>query len=344
MTGDRVLIVEEAGPGLTVQDLGRPGYLAQGLSRGGAADRLALAEGAALLGQGEGLAALEMAGLGGRFLAGCDLCFALTGAPMRATLEGRPLIWNASHTLRAGERLVIGGAEAGVYGYLHVGGGFDAALRLGSRSAHLTAGLGRVVVAGDRLAIGAAVPGARCGLVLPVAERCRGGVLRILPGAQTARFGAADRTRFEATEFRRDTRGNRQGVRLVHDGAPFAAEGQLSLLSEIIEPGDVQMTGDGTPYVLLPECQTMGGYPRIGSVLPEDLPIVAQAAPGVVLRFRFVTLEAALAGLVPAGAARRRLDAALRPMTRDPAGISDLLAYQLVGGVTAGDDLERGEG
>ena len=35
---------------LTVQDMGRPGHLAQGLSRGGAMDRLALIEAAALLG------------------------------------------------------------------------------------------------------------------------------------------------------------------------------------------------------------------------------------------------------------------------------------------------------
>lgn len=55
MTALRVL---SAGPGVTVQDLGRPGWLASGLSRGGAADRLALLEGAALLGQGADLAAL----------------------------------------------------------------------------------------------------------------------------------------------------------------------------------------------------------------------------------------------------------------------------------------------
>ena len=43
------LVIHRAGPGVTVQDLGRTGYLAQGLSRGGAADPLSIAEGAALL-------------------------------------------------------------------------------------------------------------------------------------------------------------------------------------------------------------------------------------------------------------------------------------------------------
>ena len=57
MTG--ALIVHDAGPAVTLQDLGRPGYLAQGLTRGGAMDRLALYEGAALLGTRIG-AAVEM--------------------------------------------------------------------------------------------------------------------------------------------------------------------------------------------------------------------------------------------------------------------------------------------
>ena len=339
------LIVRSAGPGLSVQDLGRPGWLAEGLSRGGAADLLALAEGAALLRQPPDCAALEMAGIGGTFEAGGDLIIALTGAPMRATLDGAPLAWNASHALRAGQRLVIGAAEAGVYGYLHVAGGLATPLRMGSRAAHLTAGIGAPVAAGERLPVGAAKGGARPGLLLDAADRFRGGTVRIVPSAQTGLFSPADRERFAATGFVRDTRGNRQGVRLVHDGAPFAAARQLNILSEIIVPGDIQMTGDGTPYVLLPECQTMGGYPRIGTVVPDDLPVVAQAAPGTSLRFRFVGLDEALGDYRQRrqGAAAR-LAAAIRPLVRDPAEMADLLSHQLIGGVTAGDDLNEEEG
>ncbi|MBC7156079.1 MAG: urea amidolyase, partial [Rhodobacteraceae bacterium] len=145
----RALIVHRAGPTTSVQDGGRPGFLAQGLSRGGAADRLALAEGAALLGQGAALAAIEMAGTGGVFEATEDVRIALTGAPMRATLGGAPLVWGASHRLRAGQPLEIGPAVAGVYGYLHVGGGIAVPPILGARGAHLAAGIGVVAGAGD---------------------------------------------------------------------------------------------------------------------------------------------------------------------------------------------------
>jgi len=342
MTALRVL---SAGPGVTVQDHGRPGWLGYGLSRGGAADALALAEGAALLGQDEDCAALEMAGVGGTFEAEADMVIALTGAPMRASAAGARLRWNATHHLRAGQRLVIGAAEAGVYGYLHVAGGIATPKLMGSRAAHLTAGLGAPVAAGDRLPVGPGPAAARAGRALDPADRFHGGRLRIVASAQTALFAPAERARFEAAEFTRDARGNRQGVRLTHDGAPFRAEGQLSILSEIIVPGDVQMTGEGTPYVLLPECQTMGGYPRIGTVVPDDLPVIAQAGPGARLHFRFVDLAEALADYRRARAgAAARLAAAVRPLVRDPAAMADLLSHQLVGGVTAGDDLERGEG
>lgn len=335
----RVLEVLSAGPAVTVQDRGRPGYLAFGLAQGGAADTLALAQGAALLGQDGGLAALELAGFGGVFGFRQDTRIALTGAPMRATLDAAPLIWNASHLVRAGQRLSLGAAEAGVYGYLSLGGGIATAPVLGSRAAHLTAGLGGGVAAGDRLPLGPDVA-TGIGMALAAPAHVGGGVVRVLPTAQTAMFAPRDRARFEATAFRRDGPGNRQGVRLT-GGAAFTTEGQRSLLSEIVQPGDIQMIGDGVPYVLLAECQTMGGYPRIATVVPDDLPIVAQAAPGDGLRFRFVTLDAALADhrrQRPGG--RRAI--ALRPLLRDPRDMADLLGHQLISGVTDGR-TEEGE-
>ena len=83
-----MLTIKKAGPGLTLQDRGRPGNLIHGLSRGGAADALALAEGALLLGQAPDRAALEMAGMGGEFEVSAPVRIALTGAPMRADIDG----------------------------------------------------------------------------------------------------------------------------------------------------------------------------------------------------------------------------------------------------------------
>ncbi|WP_299847991.1 urea amidolyase [uncultured Roseovarius sp.] len=337
----RALIVHRAGPGTSVQDRGRPGFLAQGLSRGGAADRLALAEGAALLRQDSQLAALELVGTGGDFEVTADTRIALTGAPMRATIDGAPIVWNASHLLPQGARLSIGAARTGNYGYLHLGGGLDLPTLLTARSAHLAAGLNGPVQAGSRLPLGPDAKPDQTGLTLGTNERFDGGTVRFVAGPQTPLFDASEIDRFTAMGFRRDTRGNRMGVKLFCDGAGFHSDAGLSVLSEVITPGDIQITGDGSPFVLLGECQTTGGYPRIGSVLPCDLPRVAQARPGDILRFSLIPLAEAVEVERREDTRRKTLRNQLRPLIRDPHNIHDLLSYQLISGVTAGDDLER---
>lgn len=332
----RALKVIRAGPQMSVQDMGRERHLAFGLSRGGAADRLALWEGAALLGQSESCAALEMAGMGGVFEAAEDMRIALSGAPMAAAIDGVPVAWNASHSLAQGEHLSIGAARAGCYGYLHVGGGFDTEKRLGARAAHLVARIGGVVQKGDELPV-AEDKGTRTGLTLPEPGRFKGGKVRLVPSVQTELFSAAERRRFGHTVFRRDAKGNRMGVRFVPEGDSFASEAGLSVLSEVIVPGDVQITGDGTPFVLLSECQTTGGYPRIGAVIPADLPRVAQAAPGVELRFEFITLEEAREIERKEAVRRAGLGRTAQPLVRDPKDIPNLASYHLISGVTDGN-------
>ena len=103
-------------------------------------------------------------------------------------------------------------------------------------------------------------------------------------------------------------------------------------------PGDIQMTGDGTPFVLLPECQTTGGYPRIGTVIPADLPRVVQAGPGVTLRFEVIDLPDAIEVHRRHIATLAKLPATIRPLLRDPAQMQDLLSYQLIGGVISAHD------
>ncbi|MBS8226474.1 urea amidolyase [Vannielia litorea] len=320
--------------------MGRPGWGAKGLARGGAADRLALLEAAALLGQRAPCAALELAGAGGRFTVDAPTRFCITGARMKATVEGRPVGHCETVLLAPGEVLRVGGAEAGSYGYLSCAGGVFGDEWLGSRSAHLLAGIGKFLESGAELALGDdPEPEARA-LVLEPVDRLGGGVLRVMPGPQTELFSDAVRVRFFGTEFQRAPQANRQGVKLDFEGAPFESD-TGGLASDFIETGDIQMTGDGRPYVLLAESQTVGGYPRIGTVIAADLPRLAQAQVGDVLRFQSVTLEEADALWEAEADVLARLRKAVAPRVRDPRDIPDLLRYQLVSGAIKGDELER---
>jgi allophanate hydrolase len=328
------LTITQAGPAMTLQDQGRTGYRAQGLTVGGAADRTALFEGAALLGQSPEHAVIEMAGSGGSFISDAHLRIALTGAEMAAHIDGEALAWNASHVLSAGATLTIGGAKNGSYGYLHVGGGFDTPLIMGSRSTHLAGGIGTVLATGENLAVGPD-KGRETAMTLPKPERFGGGKIRIVASMQTGAFEAETIERFTATTFRRDARANRMGVRMDFDGEGFATQGQLSIVSEVVVPGDIQVTGDGTPFVLMYECQTTGGYPRIGAVLPCDLPRVAQAQTGAPLQFEFIEMAEAVALQNRYLNELKILPTRVRPLIRDPAGIRDLLAYQLISGAVS---------
>lgn len=323
------LVVERIGPAASVQDLGRQGWLKVGLSRGGAADRSAFIEGLALLDLPLGTAGIEMAELGGRFRFEAPMRFALTGALMRATLDGERLDVGASRFAAAGAVLDVGAAEKGVYAYLQVAGGIVTPIMSGGRGFHGIGGLGRMLRAGD---------------VLPVApdpapdapparqeRRTETAPVRLMPGPQTGLFARDMLKSFEEAVFVRNPRANRQGVRLDHDGAPFSTRAQLNQVSDFIAEGDVQMTGDGTPYVLLAECQTIGGYPRIGTVLPTDLPRVAQARAGDELRFRFVSVDEAEAAWQSDEEFLASLKQARIPQSRDPRDVADLLTYDLIG-------------
>lgn len=325
MTG--FLEILSAAPGISVQNLGTPGFLAYGLAPGGAADRRALWEAAALLGQPAPLQALEMPLRGGRFRVTRPTRIALTGAPMRATREGQALRWNASHRLAPGEVLEIGATEAGVYGYLSFAGGIALPETLGS---HPT------LAAGDALPLGADLTPEAPSLLLPPEQRFAGGVLRVLEGPQSALFDPETRARAFATAFTAGP-GNRQGLALAHPGAPFATP-TGALVSDFITPGDIQMTGAGHPVVLLAGCQTVGGYARLGTVLPIDLPRAAQAAPGSALRLQPVTRAEAELASPPEALWLAALRRALRPALRSPHDIPDLLGYQLISGAVRGDE------
>ena len=323
------LAILRAGPGLSIQDLGRPGGMGAGLSRGGAADRIGFLRGAALLGNPPEAAGLEMTVGGGRFRVDAPTRIALSGAPMRATINGSPLEHLASYAFAPEDVLDIGPTEGGVYGYLHIAGGLLTEQELGGRGRHRIADLGKDIGDGDALPFGDdPEPDAPPLRLTP--DQPDTAPIRVIPGPQTALFPRNVLDRFQSTTFARSPRGNRQGVRMDSDSPPFATEAQLGQVSDFIAEGDIQMTGDGTPFVLLADCQTMGGYPRIGTVIPADLSRIAQGLPGAKIRFRFIEIEEAEALWRSDTELYRSFRTQRQARIRDPREMADLLSYELI--------------
>ena len=277
------LKVERVGPGATVQDRGRLGFREFGVPVGGAFDLASLDLANALVGNDPGAAGLELTLLGGEFVADGPLGIALAGAPMAARVGDRDLIVPGSASLRAGDRLVIGGTRVGARAYLAVRGGWLTTAILGSRSSE------------ERIEIGASLPAlagsarARRPAGWPWAVGAIDGPIRVVDGPDP---GADGRILEDPGEFSVGSRSDRMGIRLEGPEVDFA--GPADRVSAPVAAGSVQVAG-GRPIVLGVAGGTMGGYPHVAQVISVDLDRLGQLRPGDRVRFRRVEVEEARA-------------------------------------------------
>lgn len=337
MNGLEILTIA---PSCTVQDQGRIGYLRYGVTSGGAMDGYALAEGQTLLDNSANDAALELAEHGGRFRAHGAFWVATSGARMAIVLNGAPIGWRQSLRLADGDVLDIGASERGVYGYLHVAGGFQCETVLGSRATHLRAGFGHVPAAGQVLVVGDAGRDlSPRGLPEPAYFARRD--IGLMWGPQSHYFAEVERTRFAAANFSVTRLRDRMGMQVKPDfGAIKTLDGQL-IASDAINMGDIQVTGDGTPAILLADRGPTGGYPRIGTVISADIAALVQIPTGAAFGFRILDRSGAVEELAALRDAISGLKSHMKPMLRDPRDMADLLAYNLIDGVLRGDEDDR---
>ena len=123
-----------------------------------------------------------------------------------------------------------------------------------------------------------------------------------MPGPQREYFSDATWARFVGEEFVVGRAADRMGVRL--EGPRLDHALGADIVSDAVTPGAIQVPGDGHPIVLSADCQTVGGYPKIATVIGADLPRLGHFMPGQPLRFVEVSIEQAIA-------ARRQAHAAL---------------------------------
>jgi antagonist of KipI len=113
-------------------------------------------------------------------------------------------------------------------------------------------------------------------------------VLRFLRGSAWNRFNSSTHLALTSETFAVSPDSDRMGVRF--ESSELKRNDDVDLISEAVAPGTVQVPPAGKPILLLGDCQTIGGYPKIAHVITVDLPIAAQLRPGDQVRFREVSL------------------------------------------------------
>jgi urea carboxylase len=326
--------VEVLQPGTqsTIQDWpGRLRHWDVGVPPSGPMDALAFRVANRLLGNSEDCAALELTVTGPTLKFGCDTHIALTGAAMRATLDGAPVEYWRSIAVPAGGILKAGAIEgAGQRAYLAVRGGFDVPQYMGSRST-FTLGqfgghAGRALRNGDVLRLGAAAAAGAAepsAASLPMALRpdySGSWDIAVLYGPHGAPdfFTEADIEAFFSTAWQVHYNSSRTGVRLIGPKPGWARRdgGEAGLHPSNIHDsayaiGAIDFTGD-MPVILGPDGPSLGGFVCPATIALADQWKIGQLKPGDRLRFHAIEASQAQALL-------RAQDAAIRTLSDAPA-------------------------
>ena len=289
---ERYLDVVTAGPQTTVQDLGRAGHAHLGVPRSGALDEPAHRLANRLVGNAESAATLECLLGSVVFRVGHAVTIAVTGAAVPVRVAGRGAGWGSAVSVPGGAVVELGRPETGLRAYVAVAGGLDVPEVLGSRATDLLSGIGPAVVAdADRLPVGPVAGRPRAGEAVPARP---GSELRVRLGPRDDWFTRASVEEFHGSTYTVTGESNRIGLRL--DGPGLQRRDDAELPSEGMVLGAVQVPPEGQPVVFLHDHPVTGGYPVIGVVVPDDLPVCAQLRPGDAVRIRVVATGGGGAG------------------------------------------------
>lgn len=254
-------------------------------------DRRAMLWANRLLGNRAGAPVLEVTLGGLEVKVEVAVTIALTGADCSPTVDGAGVGSWRPIQLQAGQTLRLGFASRGMRANLAFPGGVRAPTFFDSASVVLREGLsgGKIVsgfklewAADSRLGTGQASPPSVS--VPPRFRNLPGPETRIqfLPGYEWAQFSEADRAAFVSATWAVTPASDRIATRLE---GPALTSGPRSLDSAPLVDGTIQVTADGAPLVFMRDRPTIGGYPKLGSILPHLIDELAQARPGTLIRF-----------------------------------------------------------
>jgi antagonist of KipI len=296
-------------PGLltTVQDRGRCGFQALGVSVAGPMDPVSHRLANAIAGNLGDAATLEVTSIGPELIFEDERRVAIAGAQFEIFLDGQSIPSTGGFVVAAGSTLRFGPRIRGTRAYLAVAGGIETPRVLGSRATHLPSAMGgfsgRALKAGDRLPCGLArqraAPTTASHALLAAAAtvlpdgRAR---LRVLPGPQTERFAKGALDALQSGPYKIASNSNRMGFRL--EGPRLVHANGADVISDATPLGVVQVPASGQPILLMADRQTTGGYAKLATVITADIGVAGQLGPGDAVVFDVCSLRDAMAALI----------------------------------------------
>jgi len=293
-------------PGMltTVQDMGRHSFLSQAVPVSGAMDMLSARLANIAIGNNENAAVVEFTYANAEFKAETDLLISYAGDGAVLSLTIGDIPGERPVFVPAGNIIKLNNNSAGSRTYLSVAGGWDVPEVLGSRSTFLTASIGglggRQLHVGDVLNSQKEITSTTKNILddlegqspnytdwslarqlwLPENRE----TIRVVKANEVDWFDEESVRGFFEKPYKLSLRSNRMGYHLEGPGIKRKINDEL--LSSTVTPGTIQVTGNGSMVLLMADCQTTGGYPRIAQVAAVDMPLCAQLKAGDDINFK----------------------------------------------------------
>ncbi|UKM64394.1 biotin-dependent carboxyltransferase family protein [Flavobacteriaceae bacterium GSB9] len=275
-------------PGIysSVQDLGRFGYQEFGVPYSGVMDNYAAKMVNLLLGNHENAAVIEMTMMGPTLEFKSDTLICISGAEMSPKLNKKAVSKNEVMEVYKGDVLSFGKLKLGFRSYLGVSGGFKTEAIMQSRSMY------EGITSVSRLQKGEELPVEHKTISnlnkyahLKVnQDYLKTDTVEVFKGPEFGMLSKKQQNLLMKTGFSISKENNRMAYQLVEP-----LENDLKpIITSAVMPGSVQLTPSGKLIVLMRDCQTTGGYPRVLQLTENAINVLSQKFTGQNIKFKII--------------------------------------------------------
>ncbi len=263
-------------PGLysSIQDLGRFGFGKFGVPQSGVMDSYSAKMCNLLLNNSEEKPVLEITQMGPKLEFNESSKIAICGALINPKLNEKAVFNNQVIQVKNGDVLSFGKLEFGCRAYLGISGGFISDIILNSSSWYEGITHQFRLLKGDELFFNSSSTFdniTNSGIKVKT-DYLKEQIVPVYIGPEFYLLSKFQRTDLLSSIFSIDKKNNRMAVQLQE---PLLNELRPIITGPVL-PGTVQLTPSGNLIVLMRDCQTTGGYPRILHLSEEGINVLSQ--------------------------------------------------------------------
>lgn len=270
----------------TIQDLGRYGYQDYGVPISGVMDEYSAQFANALLNNDKNDAVLEITMNGPTLQFEGKTLICISGADISPMLNGKEIKLNSIISVDTNDVLTFGKLNYGFRSYLAIQGGFQSELKLNSRSMYKNVTSKYKIEANDTLHFKETSPSESSKFATLKFNKTifTSNIIEIYKGPEFELLSPIQQQQLFDQDFTISNLNDRMAYQLEE-----RLENNLKpIITSLVLPGTIQLTPSGSLIVLMRDCQTTGGYPRILQLKESSINCLAQKYQGQKIQLQLI--------------------------------------------------------